>query len=200
MKETKLIKNTSELKIILMQFMSILKDGKPFRMSKRQGNFVFFNDFIDAVGKDAASFFILDRSNDTHLEFDYDLAVQKSEQNPVYYTQYAYARICSILKKVKISSTKPDLSLLTQPQEISLIKEVLKLKDLLEEISKNYEVHSLTKYVVQLAKSFHSFYQACPIIQSDKKLQASRITLLNATKITLELCFKIMNIQAKNKM
>jgi arginyl-tRNA synthetase len=200
MKETKLIKNTCELKIILMQFMSILKDGKPFRMSKRQGNFVFFNDFIDAVGKDAASFFILDRSNDTHLEFDYDLAVQKSEQNPVYYTQYAYARICSILKKAKVNNNKPDLSLLTQSQEISLIKEILKLKDLLEEISKNYEVHSLTKYVVQLAKSFHSFYQACPIIQSNKKIQTSRIALLNATKINLELCFKIMNIQAKNKM
>ncbi len=201
MKETKLIKPNSHLDIILMQFMTILKNGKPFKMSKRKGNFVLFEDFVSAVGSDAASFFILDRSTDTHLDFDFDLAVEQSDKNPVYYIQYAYARICSILKKAgKVDLTKINLSLLKNPHEIALAKEILKLPDLIQDIAKSYEVHLLTKYVVDLARIFHSFYQACPIIKSDKETKKARLALLTSAKITLELCFKIMNIQAKKKM
>ena len=201
MKETKLIKSSSKFDVVLMQFMTLLNEGEIVKMSKRKGNFVLFEDFINAVGPDAASFFILDRSTDTHLEFDYDLAVEKSEKNPVYYTQYAYARICSILNKMgKINSSKINLSLLTDTHEISLAKEILKLPDLIQDISKNYEVHLLTKYVVSLAQTFHSFYASCPIIKTNKETQKARLALLNSAKITLEFCFKIMNIQAKKKM
>jgi len=204
MKETNLIKPSIRLDIILIQFMTLLKNGKPFKMSKRQGNFVTFDDFIDAVGKDAASFFILERSTDTHLDFNYDLAIEQSEKNPVYYIQYAYARICSIQSKLK-KQTKTnkqyfDLSLLNNKKEIDLMKEILRLPDVLNDISQNFEVHLLTNYVINLAKTFHSFYQTCPIIKSDKKLQASRLSLLDATKTTFELCFKIMNIDTKKHM
>ena len=204
MKETGIIKPSSRFDIILIQFMTLLKNGKPFKMSKRQGNFITFEDFIDAVGKDAASFFILERSTDTHLDFDYDLAIEQSDKNPVYYIQYAYARICSIqnkfTKSVKTHKQNIDLSLLNNKNEIDLMKEILRLPDILHDISSTFEVHLLTNYVVNLAKAFHSFYQNCPIIKSEEKLQASRLFLLDATKITFELCFSIMNIDTKKHM
>jgi len=189
-----------QLKIILLQFVTLFKGKEILKMSKREGIYITLDDLLDMVGKDAVRYFFLSRSVDTHLNFDVDLAQQKTEANPVFYIQYAYARICSVFRKAKIKSLKPDLSLLNDSSEISLIKTLSLFPHIIEEVANNYQAQKLPKYAFDLATAFHKFYQDCRLISEDKKLTQARLSLAQATKIVLKETLNLMGISAPEKM
>jgi arginyl-tRNA synthetase len=194
----------NKLDVILTQFVRVLKDGQEMKMSKRAGTYVSVDDLIDEVGKDATRFFFLMHSADTHMTFDLDLAKERSEKNPVYYIQYAHARIASILRKANEEIKLPqncDLSLLAHVKERSLIFELLKFPDLVKELSKNYAVHYLPQYAIGLADKFHSFYADCKVIdENNLELTATRLELVKAVQIVLAEVLRLMGISAPNKM
>ncbi|HEX7586470.1 MAG TPA: arginine--tRNA ligase [Patescibacteria group bacterium] len=194
-----------DFRFIIVQLVRIVKDGQEARMSKRAGNVVAIDDLIDKVGHDAARFFFLMYSPNTHMIFDLNLAEEKSQKNPVYYVQYAHARICSILKKVQSSKFKVqssgNFSLLTNPRELSLIREINKFPELVEEISESYEVHKLPHYAIKLADKFHSFYNDLKVIdESDPETTGARLNLVNAVRIVLAETLRIIGVAAPNKM
>ncbi len=193
-----------DLRFIIVQLVKLVKDGKEVRMSKRTGNVVYIDDLIKEVGNDVARFFFLIYSPDTHMNFDLDLAKEKSEKNPVYYVQYAHARICSILRKAEesgIDSKNADLSKLTHEKELSLIKELNKFPELVEEISESYEVHKLPHYAIKLADKFHSFYDKCRVInEDDLELSRARHRLINAVRIVLLETLGLMGVSAPEQM
>jgi arginyl-tRNA synthetase len=197
-----------ELKFIIVQLVRLVKDGKEVRMSKRAGNVVYIDDLIDEVGHDVARFFFLMYSPDTHMNFDLGLAKEQSQKNPVFYVQYAHARICSILEKspaeIKTEIKNPKevyLSLLTHEKELSLMKELSKFPELVEEISQSYMVHKLPQYAIRLADKFHSFYDACRIIdETNLELSKARLVLSDAVRIVLSETLKLIGVNSPNKM
>jgi arginyl-tRNA synthetase len=196
-----------KLDILLNQLLRVIKDGKEVRISKRTGTYVSLDDLIDEVGCDATRFFFLMHSADTHMTFDLDLAKEKSEKNPVYYVQYAYARIASILRKAENLNPTFDvggaltLNVGSHPKERALIFELLKFPDLVEDISKNYAVHYLPQYAIGLADKFHSFYADCKVIdESNLELTAARLELVKAVQIVLAEVLRLMGISAPEKM
>jgi len=196
---------SGDLKFIIIQLVKLVKDGKEVKMSKRTGNVVYIDDLIEEVGNDVARFFFLMYSPDTHMNFDLGLAKERSEKNPVYYVQYAHARIHSILAKAKNAKRKTknygSLSLLTHEKELSLIRELNKFPELIEEIAESYEVHKLPHYAVKLADKFHSFYDECRVIdEKNPELSAARHALINAVRIVLAEALRLMGISAPSKM
>jgi len=185
--------------ILINQFVRIIKDGEEVRMSKRTGTYVSIDELIDEVGLDVTRFFFLTKSSDTHLNFDLNLAKQQSEKNPVYYVQYAYARICNILRKAKNIKTKPK-SLFEHPSELNLVKQLMRLSEIVEDTVKDYQVQRMPQYARDLATSFHKFYQDCRVISEDKELTKSRMTLVLATKIVLKNTLDLMGVSAPEKM
>ncbi|MBU1292343.1 arginine--tRNA ligase [Patescibacteria group bacterium] len=192
------IGHKDKLKIVLHQFVTILEKGKAKKMSKRAGNYVYMNELLDKTGKDATRFFFLQKSPDTHLNFDLELAKEQTKKNPVYYVQYAHARICSILKKTK--SSKSDFGMLTHPAELELIKELSKFPEIIEDIAGDYQVQRLPYYSLELANKFHGFYENCRILGEDEKIAQARISLIKATKIVLRNALELMGISAPEKM
>jgi arginyl-tRNA synthetase len=197
----------NKLDVILTQFVRILKDGEEMKMSKRAGTYVSVDDLIEEVGKDATRFFFLMHSADTHMNFDMDLAKERSEKNPVYYVQYAHARIASILRKeedlnLELNSSKiPELNSRMHAKERVLIFELLKFPDLVEEISKNYAVHYLPQYAMSIADKFHSFYAECRVIDEENlELTAQRLEIVKAVQIVLAETLKLMGISAPQRM
>lgn len=196
-----------KLTIIINQLLKVIKDGKEFRMSKRKGTYVSIDDLLEEAGKDAVRFFFLMYSNDTHMTFDLDLAKERSEKNPVFYVQYAHARICSIIRKAKEANYEletmnyENLDLLKNEKELGLIRELNKFPELVEEISESYEVHKLPHYAIKLADKFHSFYNACRVIDAEKpKLSKARLNLINAVRIVLAETLRLMGVNAPEKM
>jgi arginyl-tRNA synthetase len=164
------------------------------------------DDLLEEVGKDAVRFFFLMYSPDTHMTFDLDLAKERSEKNPVFYVQYAHARICSILRKADdfqglTLNSRLSLEKLTNEKELSLIKELNKFPELIEEIAQNYEVHRLPHYAIRLADKFHSFYNACKVIDGENpELSKARLNLVNAVKIVLAETLRLIGVSAPEKM
>jgi arginyl-tRNA synthetase len=189
-----------KLQIIIFQLVRLIKDGQEVRMSKRSGNYVALEDLIDEVGQDAARFFFLMFAGNTHLNFDLELAKKKTSDNPVYYVQYAHARIASILSKESANKTEANLDLLSHPSELNLLKRVNYFRDLVEEVSEDYQVQKLPFYAMSLAESFHRFYQDCMVISDDKEMTASRLKLVKAVKIVLNNALSLMGISAPEKM
>jgi len=210
-----------ELKFIIVQLVRLVKDGKEVRMSKRAGNVVYIDELIDKVGHDVTRFFFLMYSPDTHMNFDLGLAEERSEKNPVYYVQYAHARISSILRKsgkgltslpetLRISKQagldrndpkRSNLELLTHEKELSLIKELNKFPELVSEISESYEVHKLPHYAIKLADKFHSFYAECRVIDEENpELSGARLNLVNAVRIVLAEALRLIGVASPNKM
>jgi arginyl-tRNA synthetase len=194
----KILGYKGEYEVVISQIVR-LKGGK---MSKREGNIITLESLIDEVGLDAARFFYLAKSLNAQMEFDVDLAKEKSEKSPVFYVQYAYARISSILKKAKAG--KPAESsvsgLLVFSSEIELIKELLRLQEIVEDTAADYQVQRLFQYSQDLAAGFHKFYRDCRVITEDKKLAAARLRLVMAAKIVLKNTFDLMGISAPEKM
>jgi len=198
-----------QLDFIIMQLVSVKEGNKSIKMSKRTGVFITLGELINEVGLDAARFFFLARAADSHLTFDLELAKKKSQENPVYYVQYAQARICSILEKFQIPNPKfkinskfqiPNSKLLNHPSELDLIKELIRFPEIIEDISKDYQVQRLPQYAVDLAESFHKFYQECRVISNDKEKTKSRLALISATQVVLKNTLNLMGITAPEKM
>ncbi len=196
-----------KIEFIVCQLVRLVKDGKEMRMSKRAGNVVYVDDLIEEVGTDAARFFFLMYSPNTHMNFDLGLAKERSQKNPVFYVQYAHARICSILNKTqetrnnKQEDENADLSLLTHEKELSLIKELNKFPELIEEISESYEVHKLPHYAIKLADKFHSFYDECRVIDdANPELTKARLLLINAVRIVLAETLELIGVSAPESM
>ncbi|MBU1289786.1 arginine--tRNA ligase [Patescibacteria group bacterium] len=197
------IGHKGKLETVLLQFVTILEKGEKKRMSKRAGVYVEMDELIEKVGADATRFFFLQKSPDTHLNFDMDLAREQSNKNPVFYVQYAHARICGILAK---SGTVPDfrgLSLmkLTHLEELNLIRHLIKFPEIVEDIAKDYQVQRLPQYSMELANAFHRFYEKCRVLDDEnKELSQARICLVKATKIVLKNTLDLMGIKAPEKM
>jgi arginyl-tRNA synthetase len=194
------------LEVILMQLVRLFKNGDIVRMSKRSGEFVTLEDLIEEVGKDAARYFFVMRSADSHLDFDMDLAKSQSADNPVFYIQYAHARICSILRqleekgiKVKIAK-EVELNLLTEAGELELIRKISDLPGEIVMAANNLEPHRIARFAHELASNFHSFYNNSRVMVEDEKLMDARLYLINCTRITLKKVLEIMGISAPEKM
>ncbi|MCX6764063.1 MAG: arginine--tRNA ligase [Candidatus Moranbacteria bacterium] len=207
----KMLGFSGELKFIIVQLVRLVKNGQEVKMSKRAGNVVYIDELIDKVGQDVARFFFLMYSPDTHMNFDLKLAEEKSQKNPVYYVQYAYARISSILKKIQ-EHPLPILSLsrergtggeglLIHEKELSLIRELNKFPELVEEIAENYEIHKLPYYAIKLADKFHSFYNECRVIdENNLELTSARLMLVKAVKIVLGETLRLIGVEAPIRM
>ena len=194
-----------KLEIIISQLVRLVKNGKEVKISKRAGNFITLEELINEVGLDAARFFFLLYSPNTHMDFDLTLAKEHSQKNPVYYVQYAHARIVSILakfknQKSKIKITNQSSKLLKEKEELNLIRKLAEFPEILEEISKNYEVHRLPRYALELAGEFHNFYEKQRVINEDKDLTNARLSLIAATKIVLANTLNLLGIKTPDKM
>ncbi len=190
-----------KVKPIVFQLVKLVEKGKQVRMSKRTGVYVTVDELLDEIkGKDVARFFFLTRNYGNHLSFNLDLAKQQSEKNPVYYVQYAYARICSIIRKSKIKEAKPQSDLLEHPSELKLIKNLIRLPEIVEDTAHDYQVQRLPQYAMDLAAVFHQFYRDCRVISEDKELTKSRLVLVRATKIVLKNTLDLMGITSPEKM
>jgi len=196
------IGHKGKLEILLTQFVTVMKDGKPVKMSKRMGTAVLMDDLLAELPPDVIKFFFLQKSNNTHLNFDMDLAREQSEKNPIYYVQYAHARITSILRSAGVPSVKKinNISLLNHPSEIELMKEILKLPEIIEDTSIDYQVHRIPQYALDLATIFHKFYNDCHVLVEDEKLKEARLGLVYVTKIALRNTLELMGISAPEQM
>jgi arginyl-tRNA synthetase len=191
------------LHVILMQLVRLFRQGEIVRMSKRSGQYITLSELIDEVGKDAARFFFVMRGADSHLDFDLDLAKAESSENPVYYVQYAHARVCSILKASVDevpSYEQVDFSLLKEEAELDLIRKIADLPDEIVQAAVSYEPHHLTRYAHELASLFHSFYNSCRVLVDDVELRKARLALIEATRITLRNVLRLLGVSAPERM
>jgi len=194
-----------QLEILLYQFVTILEKGEAKRMSKRAGAYVLMDELLDKAGEDATRFFFLQKSPDTHLNFDLELAKEQTKKNPVFYVQYAHARICSVLKKAKSAEGSPQQaeglpSALTNPTELELIKELTKFPEIIQDTAGDYQVQRLPYYSLELANKFHKFYENCRVLDKDDKIAQARIGLIKATQVVLKNTLELMGISAPEKM
>ena len=190
----------NRLNLILVQIVNLLRGGKKVSMSTRKGEFVELDSVIDEVGVDAARFMFLSRSVDSHLDFDLEIAKKQSNENPVFYVQYAYARIKNIFKQLEGISDidNADLSQLDAKEEINLAKSVIKFKDSLKKALDELEPYFITKGLLDIAENLHKFYNHIKVIGSDK--QKERLALLNVVAQTIKLGFDLIGVEAKERM
>ena len=191
------------LKVIIAQMVTLRRDKDIVRLSKRSGDIVTLREVIDEVGADACRFFFLCRSADSQMDFDLELAKKESAENPVYYVQYAHARIASILQlagEKKIDYANGDVSLLTSAPELTLIRRMQLLPEIIELIAGTLEPHHLPYYAQDLATVFHGFYQKCRVISDDEELTRSRLKLVAAAKVVLARTLNLMGMTAPETM
>ena len=188
-----------KLNTVLLQFITLFEGKKKLKMSKRAGTYVTMDELLDEVGSDIVRFFFLQRSSDRHLNFDLSLAKEQSEKNPVYYVQYAYARMCSILRKSG-KGVSDDFSLLKHKSELGLIKHLIRFPEVIEDVVVDYQVQRIPSYVVDLAKAFHSFYRDCRVLEEDEDLKKARIALVLASKNVLKNSFDLIGVSAPERM
>ena len=191
-------------KIIVTQVIRLLRGEEEVKMSKRKGEFVTFEDLIDEVGQDAARYFFLEKSPDTHIDFDLNLAKERSVKNPVYYVQYAYVRAKSILektKKIKHDRNSPNyIEYLCTPEECVLIKKLIQLPEIIEDTTKDFHVHRVIRYAHELARLFNTFYEKNRVITDDPMLTRARIDLDRAVIQVLGLSLDLLGISKPKKM
>ncbi|MBE6844753.1 MAG: arginine--tRNA ligase [Ruminococcus sp.] len=197
----------SKLDIVIMQMVNLVRNGEKYKLSKRSGKAVTLSTLLDEIPIDAARFFFNLREPDSHFDFDLDLAVEKSSQNPVYYVQYAHARICSLISNLKAegcvadSYTVEELDILDKPQEIELIRQLAALPNEIDNAAKAYDPAKITKYSVELATLFHKFYDACSVKNAETpELKKSRLVLCKAVLQALRNSLTIMKISCPEKM
>jgi len=193
-----------KVKVVIHQFVTLLRDGEQVKMSKRLANFVTLDELIDEVGSDAVRFFFLMRSISSHLEFDLNLAKEQSEKNPVYYLQYAHARIASILRFAEsqgsFSLENADFQLLKEESEIALIKLLLDFPETVASAAQSFEPHRLTTYLREVAEGFHRFYHDHRVVVPDAGLSKARLGLCLASKTVIANGCRILGISAREKM
>lgn len=198
--------DADRLDVVLMQMVRLVRDGEVIKASKRSGKAITLVTLLDEVPIDAARFFFNLREPNSHFDFDLDLAVNESNSNPVYYVQYAYARICSILRNLESEGIKnnaanlDELMLLTAPEERELILHIAALTDEIIASAKAYDPAKITHYVQELATKFHKFYSACRVKGEDEKLTQARLSLCAASATTIKNVLSLMKINAPEKM
>lgn len=191
------------LEVILMQLVRLYKNGDVLRMSKRTGMYVTLEELLDEVGKDAARYFFVMRNPDSHLDFDLDLAISQSSDNPVYYIQYAYARISSILRQIQegvegyLDGTPP---ILVRSEEKDLVLKIGELEKVLVESGERREPYRVATYALELATLFHQFYSSCRVLNEEEQVKKSRLKLIIATKYTLENVLQLLGVHAPERM
>lgn len=195
---------TNRLEIVLMQLVRLMRDGEVVRMSKRTGKAISLSDLLDEVPCDAARYFFNSRAADTHLEFDLGLAVRQDSENPVYYCQYAHARICSILNNLMRDgitiNTNPDLSLVSSPEELELIREIAKLPEEIRLAAMDREPSRLNKYAVNVASAFHKFYGVSRIKDAQSDVRDARVYLIKCTAAVIKNTLTILGVTAPEQM
>jgi len=192
-----------KLEILLVQFANLYRGGEKVAMSTRSGSFVTLRELREEVGNDAARFFYILRKSDQHMDFDLDLAKSKTNENPVFYIQYAHARICSVIEKANAeytSSGEYDLSLLDNEQELVLIKELNRFADVLLSAATNYEPHVLAYYLRDLAGGFHSYYNNSEFLVDDDNLRVSRLKLIEAVRQVIANGLTLLGVSSPDKM
>jgi len=196
--------DTNKVRVVIYQFITLVENGEQVKMSKRSGKSYTLDELIDEVGSDVVRYFFLMRGTNTHLEFDLALAKEQSEKNPVYYLQYAFARICSILQKAREENIEllPDFSsnALSEQIELDLIKKLADFPEIIYETYKTLEPHLLSDYLYDLAGIFHQFYHDCRILQESDPIRQARLHLANSVRITLKNGLDILGISAPEKM
>ncbi|MBI2983779.1 MAG: arginine--tRNA ligase [Chloroflexi bacterium] len=193
----------ARFEVVIYQYVRFLHEGVLTRMGRRTGRFLLLEDVIDAIGKDVVRFFFLQASADRQLDFDFELAVQQSNENPAYYVQYAHARIASILRTAAergLSSAGADVSLLTSPAEIELAKLLLRFPEVLDDVLERRAPHLFTVYAVQLAGAFHSYYRDHRVVGDDASLSRARLRLVEAVQLTLKQLLGLLGISSPDKM
>lgn len=195
---------TENIEVVIHQFVTLTKDGKQVKMSKRTGKSYTLDDLLEEVGDEIVRFFLIMRGNTTHLEFDISLATENSDKNPIFYLKYAHARICSILENIenpilKLKS-KPNFSLLTLDEEINLVKSIIEFPEYIKLAAKKYEPHIMVEYLREFASIFSLFYHNCRIKDEEIELQTARLHLANIAKIVLKNGLTILGVTAPKKM
>lgn len=191
------------ISVILYQLVTITREGVPIRQSKRAGNFITVREVVDEIGPDAFRFMLLTRSADSPMELDLALAAKQSNENPVYYVQYGHARIASIFRKAEeegATMAGGDVSGLTHPAELELIRQMLRLREVVAFAAENLAPHHLTYYAQDLASAFHAFYRDCRVVSDDPALTAARLKLVKSAQITLANTLRLMGMNAPERM
>ena len=190
-----------KLQVDIIQMVRLVENGEEVKMSKRLGNAVTIRELCDEVGVDAVRYFFVQRAVDTHFDFDLGLARKQSNDNPVYYAQYAHARMCSILRQAPEMKEAENFDLLTHEKEIALMKYINEFTNVVADAAKTRSPHKVCNYIQKLAAYFHSFYNACKVIDMEhEELSAQRLALLKATKITLKNALELIGVEAIEKM
>ena len=193
-----------KMTVLLLQMVALFRGGELVKMSKRTGQSVTLNELMDEVGTDAARYFFLMRSLDSQLDFDLDLAKKKSNDNPVYYIQYAHARICSIFRQAEETGLKlgsqPELSLLTDEAEVALIKKIAEYLEEVERAARDYAPQRIARYSYDLASAFHSFYNKCRIMGVEPQLAEARLALVTGTAHVIRHSLGILGVSAPEHM
>lgn len=197
--------SADNIEVYLHQFVTLIREGKKMKMSTRKANYVTLDDLMDEVGVDVVRYFFNMRTMNSHLNFDLDLALKQSDENPVFYLQYAHARICSVFKKAKerdvsISDDTPDLSVIGEQEEIDLIEKMLEFPEIIKSCGENLEPVQLCQYLQDLATALHKFYTECIVISDDVKLTQARLYLIDATRIVLANGLTVLGITAPDRM
>jgi arginyl-tRNA synthetase len=194
-----------QLKVVLVQFVNLIRDGKKISMSTRSGEFVTLRDVLDEVGTDAARFFFLTKRSDSHLDFDLDLAKKQSRDNPVYYVQYVHARIVGIFRialerDVDADIADPDLSALELPEEKGIMKLLGDFPDMLAEAAETMEPHRITFYLLELSELFHAYYHDNKVLTEDDRIRKTRLYLVEAVRQVIENGLTILGVTAPDRM
>ena len=193
--------DSEKIKVLVHQFVTVLENGKPIKMSTRKANFITLNELISKVGSDVVKYFFAMRGMNSHLNFDLNLAQDESDQNPVFYIQYAHARACNILNRANYDkSTNFEYKLLGNKEEISIAIKILSFPDLIIKAKEDMEPQIISNYLFELASSFHHFYAKHKVISDDKNLTLSRLHLMSATKQVIKNGLNVLNISAPEKM
>ena len=196
--------DSEKLTVLLLQMVALYRGGELVKMSKRTGQSVTLNELMEEVGTDAARYFFLMRSLDSQLDFDLDLAKKKSNDNPVYYIQYAHARICSIFRQAKETGLKltdsVNLELLTDESEIDLIKKIESYPEEVEKAAADYAPQRIARYSYDLAALFHSFYNKCRIVGVDAPLAEARLALVTVTAHVIKHSLGLLGVSAPEHM
>ena len=191
-----------KLEIIIGQLVSLYRGDEPVRMSKRTGDMITLEEVVQEIGKDATRFFLTMVTAQSHLDFDLELAKKHAVENPVYYVQYAHARICSIFRESAANAPEgaADLTLLIHPAERDLIRKLLDLQDEIAAAAAKREPHLMVEYAKTTAAIFHNYYHKCRVISEDRKLTGARLALADATRIVLKNVLELLKVEAPERM
>jgi arginyl-tRNA synthetase len=196
----------AKLTVLIAQMVSLFQNGEKVKMSKRTGKAVTMEDLMDEVGVDAIRYFFTMRSMDSHLDFDMDLAISTSNENPVFYVQYAHARICSIFRQAEeqnvevLPLSQVDLSNLTTEHEYDLLRKIGELPEEIAVAAQGYAPHRLIRYVYEIASLFHSYYRAERVIVDDAQVTQARLALLGALRTTIANVLRLVGVSAPDRM